>query len=272
MKHLLRLVLIALASILSYAQTPDCNSLTQQALEISGVNQDLDAMARMLASDEYLDQIAAGKDDGPEVAALVKPIMRKNFDGPSLKKELLRRVVARCKPNQMEQAIHEMQSPLVNRMLQLEADRYTPEGQEKIKKYMRIIQIAPPPDSQLDSANAFDQKVGVTDVTVDHVLAVTRGFLAGAGAPNEVLAELQEHRKQIKAQMQATVLASILMTYSGVSKPDLANYANELSSGPLKWYYDAVHQSLAEVLEQRARSAGQDVKAAALAKQTAASN
>jgi hypothetical protein len=260
------LLFVVLISMLTWAQTPDCASLTQQALEISGVTQELDQMAQTIGSDDYLRQMAGGKADRADFKTVFEPTMRKNLDGPSLKKELLRRVVARCKPEQMSQAIQEMQSPFVNRMLQLEAARYTPEGQEKIKKYMRIIQIAPPPDSQLDSANAFDRKVGVTDFTVDYLFAVTRGMLKGAGAPDDVLTQMQEHRKQMKAQIQGTILASILMTYSDVSKPDLAQYGDELSSGSLKWYYDAVHQSFVEMLELRSEAIGQDIRAAALAK------
>ena len=266
MKRLAGLLLITAASVLSWSQAPNCTSLTQQALTMSGVNQEIDVMAQLLASDEYLQQITAGKADGPEFAAVFKPILRKNFDAPTLKKELLSRVATRCKPDQMGQAIQEMQTPFVSRMLQLEAARYTPEGQEKIKKYMSIIKIAPPPDSQLDMADAFDQKAGVTDYSVDSIVAVTRGILQGAGAPDDVLAQFLEHRKQMKAQMQGVMLASILSTYSGVSKPDLMKYGDELSSGPLKWYYDNVHQSFLEVVEQHAQAIGQDLKAAMVAK------
>ena len=265
MKRLLALFLVVLASMFAAAQTRDCAAMTQQALELSGVNQDIDVMAQMVVSDDYLRQITAGKEDGSDFAAIFKPIMRKNLDGPSMKKELQRRVVARCKPEQMEHALQELQSPFVAHMLELEASRYTPEGQEKIKRYMRIIEIAPPPDSQLSSADAFDEKVGVTEFTVDYLIAVNRGILTGAGAPPDILTQLQEHRKQMKARIQGLVQASILITYTGVNKADLAKYGQELSSGPLKWYYDMVHQSFLEMLEQRARAIGQDVKAATVA-------
>lgn len=150
--------------------------------------------------------------------------------------------------------------------MKLQAAQRTPEGQEQIKKYVRIIQIAPPPDSQLDAADVFDRKAGLTDFSVDTLLAVTRGILKGAGAPDDVLMRLQEGRKQIKAQLQGPVLASILLTYKGVSKPDMAKYGEELSTGLLRWYYDAVHQSFVEMLGERAEAIGQDIKSAAIAK------
>jgi len=266
MKRLAGLSFVFLASMLVWSQTPDCASLTHQALEISGMNQEIDVMAQMVTSDDYLRQITAGREDGADFASIFKPIMRKNFDGTSLKKELQHRVVARCSVEQMGKAIQELQTPLVTRMLKLEADRYTPEGQERIKKYMRIIQIAPPPDSQLSTADAFDQRVGVTDFTVNYLLAINRGILSGAGVPEEVIGQLEERRKQMKAQIQGAVLASILMTYTGVDKADLTKYGEQLSSGALKWYYDAVHQSFLEMLEERARAIGEDVKAVAIAK------
>jgi hypothetical protein len=266
MKRIFPLFLVVMAAMFASAQTHDCAAMTQQALELTGVNQDIDVMAQMVVSDDYLQQITAGKDDGAaDFAAIFKPIMRKNFDGSAMKKELQRRVVARCKPEQMQHALEELQSPFVAHMLELEASRYTPEGQEKIKRYMRIMEIAPPPDSQVSTVDAFDQKVGVTEFTVEYLLAVTRGILTGAGAPPEAVAQLQEHRKQMKARIQGLVQASILVTYTGVNKADLSRYAQELSSGPLKWYYDTVHQSFLDMLEQRARAIGQDVKAVTVA-------
>lgn len=265
-RHLSVLIFMAATTVLTWAQNHDCTPLAQQALEISGVNQDIDAMAQMLVSDDYIRQITADKPDGPEFISVLKPILGKSFDGPSLKKELLRLVADRCNPAQMAQAVKEMGSPLVTRMLQLEAAQRTPEGQEKAKKYMRIVQIAPPPDSQMAGADAFDQKTGLTDFTVDSILAVSRGFLQGAGAPNDAIEQLQRRREQMKAQMQGTMLATILLTYKDASKPDLTKYGEELSSGPLKWYYDTVHRSLLEILEQHAQAAGHDIKAASVAK------
>lgn len=265
MKNIFGLSLVVFVAVFAAAQAPDCVTMTKQALELTGVNQDLEVMAQMIISDDYLQQITAGKDDSGDFAALFKPIMRKNFDAASLKQELQRRVTARCKPAQMKQALEELQSPFVAHMLELEAARYTPGGQEKIKKYMRIIQIAPPPDSQLSVAEAFDEKVGVSDFTVDYLLAIIRGIFTGADILPDAVAQLQEHRKQMKARIQGLVQASILVTYSGVNKADLVKYSQELSSGPLKWYYDIVHQSFLEMLEQRARSIGQDIKSATVA-------
>ncbi|HEY6251503.1 MAG TPA: hypothetical protein VI685_16210 [Candidatus Angelobacter sp.] len=266
MKRLLGLLLVVLGSMCVWAQTPDCTSLSQQALELSGVNLDLDALGQMLLSDDFMNQSSGQQ--AAEVMAVLKPIMRKNLDAASMKKELLHRIVARCTQEKMNQVIQELQSPFVARMLLLENARHTPEGQEKAKKYERIIKIAPPPDSQLDTADAFDEKVHVSDFTVDSLMAVTRGMLQGAGAPDEALAELDSHRKELKAQIQGGVLATILMTYSGVNKADLTKYSVELSSGPLQWYYEAVHQSLVEMLEHRAQAIGRDMKAAVLSKQS----
>ena len=270
MKSLVGLLLVMSASMCVWAQTSDCTSLSQQALELSGENVQLDALEQLFLSDDFLSQSAAGQ--SPAVMDVIRPIMRKNFDAAAMKKELLRRVAARCTPEKMRQAIQELQSPLVTRMLQLEGARYTPEGKEKAKKYERMIQIAPPPDSQLDSADAFDQKAHLTDFSVDSLMAVTRGMLQGAGAPDDAIKELESHRKELQAQIQGNVLAQILMVYGGVSKADLAKYAAELSSGPLKWYYDAVRQSLVEMLEQRAVSIGRDMKSAVMSKETVVSN
>lgn len=270
MKRGAGLLLVVLTSVVLWAQTPDCPSLTQQALDLSGVNQQIEMIGKTFASHEFIDQISADKPDGAEFAAVFRPILVKNFDSVTLKKDLLRKVEARCKAEEMNQAIQQMQTPLVARMLQLEASIYTPEGQEKVKKYMRIVQIAPPPDSQMEAADIFDQKVGFTDDNVDIVLAFTRGMYIGAGAPDDVIAQLQDRRNLLRAQMQGNVLASILLTYSSVTRADLTKYSDELSSGPLKSFHQLVQRSFVEILEQRAEAVGRDVKAASLAKRASA--
>lgn len=272
MRRFWGLAFVVLASLAAVAQTPDCTALSRQALEISGENVELDALGQLLLSDDFLSQASGQSQASPEVMAVLKPIMQKNLDAASMKKDLLRRVAARCTPDKMTQAIQELQTPLVARMLQLEGARYTPEGMEKAKKYQRILEIAPPTDSQLDSADAFDQKAHVTDRTMDSLLAVTRGMLQGAGAPDEAIAELDSHKKEMKAQIQGGVLASIVVTYSGVSKADLMKYGDELASGPLNWYYSAVHQSLIEMLGDRSQAIGKDLKSAIMSRRAAISN
>ena len=256
-------------AMLSWAQTPDCASLTQQAFEMSGVNQQIDQMAQIFSSEDFLRQLEANSQDGGKAASIFTSILRKNLDGPSLKKDLMQRFLTRCSTWQISPAIQEMQTDFVARMLKLEADVYTPEGQERIQKYARIMQIAPPPDWQLENADAFDQKAGITEYTVDYLLAVKRGILTGMGAPPDVVAQLKEQRKLLKVQIENGILASIILTYNGVSKADLAKYGNELSTGPLRWYFDTVHKSLVEILLERSTAIGHDIKDAVLASREA---
>jgi hypothetical protein len=258
------LLLMVAASILSWAQTPDCASLTEQAFEMSGMNRELDQATQRFASDDFWRQFNTGSQDGGKVAGIVQSALRKNFDGPSLKKDLLHRVLTRCSTEQMSQAIQEMQTPFVARMMHLEAAAYTPEGQERIQKYLRVMQIAPPPDWQLETADAFDQKAGMTSFSVDAIVAVQRGMMTGLGAPPEAIAELKDQRKLLKVQIENTVLASIILTYNGVSKSDLSKYGDELSSGPLKWYHDTVRKSFMEILAEHATTMGQEIKDAVL--------
>jgi hypothetical protein len=182
----------------------------------------------------------------------------------------MQRFLTRCSTWQIGPAIQEMQTDFVAGMLRREADNYTPEGQERIHKYARIMEIAPPPDWQLENADAFDQKAGITEYTVDYVLAVKRGILTGIGAPPDVVAQVKEQRKLLKVQIENGILASIILTYNGVKKADLAKYGDELSTGPLKWYFDTVHKSFVEILLERSTAVGRDIKDAVLASREAA--
>jgi hypothetical protein len=177
-----------------------------------------------------------------------------------MRQELEARVLADCDPARMSAAIEAMKSPLVSRMLALEAEAGTPEGQEKVKRYARAIQAVPPPDDRLDAIATLDDSAGASDLAVDAVIAVTRGMLTGAGRPTGGAEDMARHRRELKMSMSNALELSMLCTYKSVSRADILQYAHELQSEPLKSFYDQAKQALLEVLEERARAAGADLK------------
>src|SRR5258708_7150346 len=101
MKHLAIALLFLLTCGLVSAQTPQCVSLTHQALELSGFTQSMDQMTRALDSDQFLQQIGAGREGSEEFMEVFKPLLQKAFNGEVLRKELESRVAADCNPEQM---------------------------------------------------------------------------------------------------------------------------------------------------------------------------
>ena len=147
-------------------------------------------------------------------------------------------------------------------MLALDAAASTPEGQEKIKKYIRMAELNPPTDDRMDALGALDAAQGASDLVADFTLAYLSGMMKGLGAPPEVVEQLKARRNDLKAQMQNNIALSMSVTYHGVTRLDLQQYARELAAPPLKKFYMQLSKSFVEITQERALAIGQELKKA----------
>jgi hypothetical protein len=262
MKTRLSFLLLLLSCGLASAQTADCNALTRQALDLSGFNLSIDHMAEMFSSDDFMRQVN-GRQASDEVLTVFKPILVKQFNPSLLRKEMQDRVAAHCNPEQMARTVERLKSPFIARMLALEAATNTAEGQQKLKRYINIAKTVPPTDDRMDALDELEASSHASDFLADTTLAVIRGMLGGMGAPPEIVAEIQAHRKDMKTQMLNEVELSMSVIYHGVTRPELQQYAKELAAQPLKGFYEQVQRSFVEIVEERSRAMGQDLKKAA---------
>jgi hypothetical protein len=261
MKRSFVLLFLVLACGLASAQTTDCGALTHQALELSGFNQSLDQMAAIMSSDQFMQQVR-GRESLEQFAAIYVPIVKKEFSAGLLRHEMQRRMAAQCDLEQMTQTVQRLQSPFVARMLALDAATSTPEGQEKIKRYIKINQLNPPTDDRMDVLDALDAAAGASDLVTDFTLAYLSGMMTGLGAPPEVVEQLRARRNELKAQMQNNMTLSLSVTYHGVTRVDLQQYARELNAPPLKRFYGQLSKTFVEITQERALAIGQDLKKA----------
>lgn len=261
MKRRFALLFLALAYGLASAQTGDCGVLTHQALELSGFNQSLDQLAGIMASDQFMQQVR-GQQSMEEFAAIYVPIVKREFTAGRLRQELQSRMVAHCDLGQMIQTVQRLQTPFVARMLALDAATSTPEGQEKIKRYIRMAELNPPTDDRMDALSALDAAQGASDLVTDFTLAYLSGMMTGLGAPPEVVEQLRARRNDLKAQMQNNIALSMSVTYHGVTRLDLQQYARELAAPPLKKFYMQLSKSFVEITQERAMAIGQELKKA----------
>ncbi len=266
MRHFLLVLLLASSCVSVRAQAPDCASMMQQALETTEFNQSIDDMMEMMTSEEFMRQAMGGKGD-IEVMNVVRPILRKHFDGPSMKKELQDRMTTHCNPQQMTLVLQELQSPVVAQMIRLDAEARTPEGKQKLQRYARAMQVAPPSETRLSMIQAFDERAGVTAFAMDSMIAATRGMMAGAGAPPEVLSQFDTHRAEIKARIQNSILLALSSAYRNVGRADLEAFAKELSTPPLKGFYDQARKAFVGMTEARCTAIGKELKVTMEARQ-----
>jgi hypothetical protein len=259
MKQSCVVLCLFLASVFASAQTEDCAALTHHALELSGFNQAIAQTSELLASEDFMRQMAGGE-DAQEFVAIFKPIVVKEFDAQLMRQELQAKMVANCDPANMRQTLDHMQTPIMARMLALEAASNTPEGREKLKHYLKIAQTAPPTDDRMDALDALDKNMGGSDFATDTAIAVIHGMMIGIGAPPEIAAQIQAHRQEMKNQMLNTLEISMSVSYHGVTRVELEQYGKEMSAQPVKGFYDHVKKAFIEIAEERSKAVGQDLK------------
>jgi hypothetical protein len=259
MKTFVALAFMLILAAPAVAQQGDCVALTHQALELSGLNQSIDGMTQMMNSEQFMQQVSRGQNGSADFAKF-KPIIMKDFDGSIMHKSLEARLLSQCDQAKMAGAVAAMKSPLVSRMLALEAEAGTPEGRARVRHYARAIQIVPPPDDRLDAIAVLDDSAGSSDLAADAVIVVVGGMLSGAGDQSDAAEDVARHRNDLKMSMRNALQASMLCTYKTVASAEILEYARQLRSGPLKAFYDQAKQAFLEVMEERARAAGADLR------------
>jgi hypothetical protein len=266
MRRIFVAILLASSCIYGRAQSQDCASMMQQALEITEFNQSIDDAIEMMNSDAFMRQAGGGKGD-VEVINVVRPILQKNFNAQSLKKELQDRMAAHCNSQQMALVLQELQSPVVAQMMRLDAEARTPEGKQKLQRYARAIQVAPPSDTRLSMIQAFDERAGITAFAMDSMIAATRGMMVGSGAPAEAFSQIDLHRAEIKTQIQNSILLALSSAYRNVGQADLEAFGKELSTQPLKGFYDQARKAFVAMTEARCTAIGKELRASMEARQ-----
>jgi hypothetical protein len=267
MKRFFVAFLLALSCVYAQAQSQDCVSMMRRALEVTDFNQSIDDAVEQLNSESFLQQVSGGGSTDATFMKIFLPIMQKHFNAQALKKDLEDRMIAHCNPQQMELTLQHLQSPVVVQMMRLDAEARTPEGKQKLQRYMRAIKVAPPSDTRMSQIQAFDERVGVTAFALDAMIATTRGLMTGMGAPAEVLSELDSIRATYKFQIQSTMLLALSSAYRSVGAADLDAFAKELTSQPLKGFYDQARKAFVVMIESRCTEIGKDMKAAMEANQ-----
>jgi hypothetical protein len=260
MKASLAVVFLFLATGTTLAQTSDCASLTHQALELSGVNRSMGNAAEFVGSDAFLAPFSGPDGKTTEFTSGLKAIVANHLNGDLLRKELEARMTAHCNAEQIARTLQELQTPLVARMLVLEAAASTPEGREKREKYARVMSIAPPSDDRLDAIADLDASSGVTEFNVSSIIVIMRGMTEGAEINSDWANGLDPYRRELTQMLRKPVQIDMLSEYRAASLPDLQQYSKELKSEPLKSFYDDIEKTLLEIVEKQARLIGRDMK------------
>lgn len=264
MRHWCLFVLLIQAPLLARAQTPgptpNCDYVTYQALQSSGVYRELEHVAELASSDTFMQETSQGRKPDPRFASIFRPIVLKDFDADVMKRDLRRRLVVHCHP-QITQVLQALQAPLIVRMVQLEGNATDPKSREEMKSYIATVGKNPPAD-RLKAIQAFDKATGASDFSIRTTVAAARGMSDGVGAPPSVLAQVETRVNADRAQLERATQLNLLYVYRNVTSADLESYTKLITAEPLKSFYSQVKEALLDMFEMRSRLIGQELRSA----------
>ncbi len=232
----------------------------RQALAAGGLDLSLDQLGLLANSEGFFKQVTDGRTLPSEAAALVKQAIRNAFAVPAMKSDLERRLASVCKPEQWSQVVQDLKSPLLARMMRLEAEAVSPETQAQVAEYTASLRQTPPDADRMQEIQKLDESAGATDFSAGELVALTLGLNSGGGgaAPNE--AAMRDYREEMKRQIHESILVSMLFVYRNVGKEDLERYAMMLRTAPLRGFYEQARQAFLGMVEDHSRQMVEEVK------------
>jgi hypothetical protein len=262
MKKIFLFLLLAFIPGILPAQTSGCASSAEKALELSGFTHDMEQSVDLMTSEDFLRQISRGGTESEDFKNIFLPVLKQNFNGARLKAELLRRVAAHCDAQQMSAAVEALQSPLVAQMLQMEKAGKDPAKQDQLKRFVDALSIATPSDKRMRAIQAVDDGAGATEFALKASISTITAMLAVFPQGEQAAEQFRQHDKEMRARFEQSIQYAMLFQYQGASNADLLSYAKELSSPPLKGFYDQVKKCFLDTMQEHSRTLGQDLKTA----------
>jgi hypothetical protein len=259
MRRFLTLVLLLLSCGLLAAQTEDCSSLAQQALELSGFNRDIDQLAEQVKAPNFSEELSTGWNLSPEAVATITRAMQKGFEPQSMKNELQALLAFQCRPDQMGQVIQKLQLPWISRMVSMEAAVKTPQGQQEFRQWALVNSSNIPSLPRMAVLQKMDKGVGASDFAAALLLTASSGVASGLGLRGASNIKLNKYSEWEKAEIGGNTLTVLLFTYRSASDEELRDYTKALIAEPLKGFYAQARQSFLNMIEDRGKIIGEEL-------------
>jgi hypothetical protein len=260
MNSLLVILLLIFPAAFASAQESECELLTREALELSGFNADISADSQLMNSAELVQQVVQSWRLPPNSAAVVQEAFRKGLEPESVKSELQRLVSAECEPVKMRQLVQQLRSPVVVQMNALESISKTPEGRNSIRAYMQVHGREIPSLPRMAALQKMDNALGMTEFHARHSLAVQSGMAEGMGIKGAQNMKSSYINPWYRDAIAGDHLQVMLAIYHSASDQEVRQYAQILSSEPVKRFYALVMRSLLTLHERRGKLVGEEIK------------
>jgi hypothetical protein len=202
--------------------------------------------------------------------------LREHFTGNALQALVLTAIARRHQARHAEATLAWLRSPLGVRIVVLDAQAATPEGQAAIRRYAQTLTQRPPEAPRLELAARFRAATGEAQLDLELMMRamLTSAQVLEVALPPEQRSDPAALRQRVEVQRSALrpiaeqmTLASFLFRTRELSNTELTRYLRFVESNAGRWF----HRSIGEaVLEAVATASAQTISAVAAAEETPA--
>jgi hypothetical protein len=214
---------------LTAAAQSKCDELVPKLMEISGIN---GSFANMSASAQSLTEALFDREGSMPAKAkhAFEDVVAKGLNGERMGNNVESRLKSSCDAALYNTALEQMQSPLGQKMLQMEiAIAATPEAAKRMQRFVGSFSMQSPRESRMALIRDLMVATKVVDFFADNNLAVSTEMLKAvkAAPTQEQVAEL---RGELVPKVQEFTEAEMYYAYRSASDEDLKQYAEMQSS------------------------------------------
>jgi hypothetical protein len=219
-----------------------------ELLELSGVKTQLASAALKLGGEFKPRRAQLSPDD----VAVFDQIMARNFAADRLYSTLRTEFRRRTDARKMTEVIEWLNSPLGRRITELEvAAGLEPDSGRRATAF--AAGRGTPPQARVALMERIDWVAGVTDGSLESILAVARAMaMALNGAlpadqrqtTEQMERQIQQLRARSRAQLAQSTITFMLYEYRSLEDPELEQYADFLATDAGRWYSATMSKAL----------------------------
>jgi len=242
------------------AQQPNSRDVIRQLLQTSGIPQMLAEFPKQFKEEIAQVQLKA---DNEAIAHHFTPLMQaidRAYDPDRLYDEVIEYFALRFSQDYVTEIHAWFGSPLGEKIVRLENQANTPEGQYAMQLFATRMASDPPDEKRIKLIRDLDKAVGGSRMALELALTTFRSVMTGLaavqlgeddGAQDDKDPELLAER--LKAQMQPVMQQQIelifLYTYRSLSDQELADYVDFYKSGAGRWFSTNTREGVVAALD-----------------------
>lgn len=230
-----------------------------ELLALSGLEAQLESLPPQVLQGIEASPLKLESDLGGKLAALVQ----REYAPERVRREIVSRLSSEIDADRAARSIAWLRSPAGVRLRRAEEAASTPEALADMEAFARRLALSGPSPERLALANRIEAASESTELVLDTIFSTALAVALTLGATSErpataeeIMAEFEAPRAQMRSQIRETVLISYLYTYRELTDPELGAYAAFLESDPGRWYSRALSRAFLGALTGSARRLG----------------